>query len=283
MGCSPILISLSILSCSALILAGDFRKDIDIVWGSDKAKILENGQAITLSLDKASGSGFESKAQFLFGKVSMELKLVPGNSAGTVTSYYLASKGTMWDEIDFEFLGNLSGDPYTVHTNVITQGKGDREQQFRLWFDPTVDFHTYSILWNPKTIVFYVDGTPIREFKKMNTKNVAYPEKQAMRVHSSLWNGDDWATRGGLVKTDWSKAPFTAYYRNFEVQDCDWSAPGSNVSCGGGGPNSWLNEGIDENSRKRLKWVQSNFIIYNYCNDAKRFRLGLPTECVVMN
>lgn len=128
-----------------------------------------------------------------------------------------------------------------------------------------------------------MDGTPIREFKKMNTKNVAYPEKQAMRVHSSLWNGDDWATRGGLVKTDWSKAPFTAYYRNFEVQDCDWSAPGSNVSCGGGGPNSWLNEGIDENSRKRLKWVQSNFIIYNYCNDAKRFRLGLPTECVVMN
>lgn len=85
------------------------------------------------------------------------------------------------------------------------------------------------------------------------------------------------------MKIDWYKAPFTAYYRNFEVQDCDWSAPGSNASCGGGGPNSWLNEGIDENSRKRLKWVESNFIIYNYCNDAKRFRLGLPTECVVMN
>lgn len=94
MGCSPILISLSILSCSALIFAGDFRKDIDIVWGSDKAKILENGQAITLSLDKASGSGFESKAQFLFGKVSMELKLVTGNSAGTVTSYYVRKHTT---------------------------------------------------------------------------------------------------------------------------------------------------------------------------------------------
>ncbi|CAA0410459.1 unnamed protein product [Arabidopsis thaliana] len=246
-----------------LVLAGDFRKDVDIIWGGDKAKILENGQAITLSLDKVSGSGFQSKAQLLFGKISMELKLVAGNSAGTVTSYYVASKGAMWDEIDFEFLGNLSGDPYTVHTNVITQGKGDREQQFRLWFDPTIDFHTYSILWNPKTIIFYVDGTPIRQFKNMKTMNVSYPVKQAMRVHSSLWNGDDWATRGGLVKTDWSKAPFTAYYRNYKVQDCVGS-----------------NEGIDENNLKRLRWVQSNFMIYDYCNDPKRFRLGLASECV---
>ncbi|KAH1216171.1 Xyloglucan endotransglucosylase/hydrolase protein 22 [Glycine max] len=263
--------------------AGDLNKDFDITWGDGRSKILNHGELLTLSLDKASGSGFQSKNEYLFGKIDMQLKLVPGNSAGTVTAYYLSSKGSTWDEIDYEFLGNLSGDPYILHTNVFSQGKGDREQQFYLWFDPTADFHTYSIMWNPQRIIFSVDGTPIREFKNSEAIGVPFPKNQPMRIYSSLWNADDWATRGGLVKTDWTQAPFTASYRNFNAEACIWSSGASSCaktsSTPTSGSGSWLSQELDATGHQRLKWVQKNYMIYNYCTDTKRFPQGLPPEC----
>ncbi|XAR51184.1 Xyloglucan:xyloglucosyl transferase [Bertholletia excelsa] len=266
------------------VLAGNFNQDFDITWGDGRAKILNNGGLLTLSLDKASGSGFQSKNEYLYGKIDMQIKLVPGNSAGTVTAYYLSSQGSTHDEIDYEFLGNLSGDPYIVHTNVYTQGKGDREQQFYLWFDPTADFHTYSILWNPQTIVFYVDGTPIRVFKNLESQGVPYPKSQAMRLYASLWNADDWATRGGLVKTDWTRAPFTASFRNFGAKACIWSAGQSSCSSkSNSSSTSWLSEELDSTSQARLKWVQKNYMVYDYCKDIKRFPQGLPQECTLAN
>ncbi|MBA0550667.1 hypothetical protein Golob_021594, partial [Gossypium lobatum] len=248
--------------------AGNFNKDVDITWGDSRGKILNNGQLLTLSLDKASGSGFQSRNEYLYGKFDMQLKLVPGNSAGTVTAYYLKSQGSSWDEIDFEFLGNLSGDPYVVHTNVYTKGKGGREQQFYLWFDPTAHFHTYSILWNPGHVIFYVDGRPIREFKNLESVGIPYPKNQPMRMYCSLWIADDWATRGGLVKTDWSQAPFTASFRNFTANACVLSNGVSSCSSNASSNNAWFSQELDSSSQKVLKWVQKNYMVYNYCKDA---------------
>ncbi|KAL1548883.1 putative xyloglucan endotransglucosylase/hydrolase protein 23 [Salvia divinorum] len=253
----------SFLTASSLVVSGRSNQfqDFDITWGDGHAKILDDGNTLSLSLDTYSGSGIQSKHSYLFGKFDMQLKLVPGNSAGTVTALYLSSDGPYHDEIDFEFLGNLSGDPYTVHTNVYTQGKGEREQQFRLWFDPTADFHNYSILWTHETIVLSVDEMPVREFKNLERKGVPFPKQQPMRLYSSIWNADEWATRGGRVKTDWSQAPFTAEYRGYNAEA------------------EWRSEMLDQYDEDKLRWVQDNYMIYDYCSDGNRFPQGLPQEC----
>lgn len=37
-----------------------------------------------------SGAGFSSKNKYMFGKVTVQIKLVEGDSAGTVTAFYVS-------------------------------------------------------------------------------------------------------------------------------------------------------------------------------------------------
>ncbi|KAL2924069.1 Xyloglucan endotransglucosylase/hydrolase 2 [Bienertia sinuspersici] len=247
------------LSTITSVNGGNFNQDFEVTFGDNRVKKFYRGQVLTLSLDKVSGSGFKSKRAYLFGRIDMQVKLVAGNSAGTVTAYYLSSEGQTHDEIDFEFLGNVTGQPYTLHTNVFTKGKGGREQQFHLWFDPTLKF--------------LVDNTPIRVFKNHEAKGVPFPKSQPMKIYSSLWNADQWATQGGRVKTDWNKAPFTAYYRNFNVNPNHAAAVSAYTE------SKWQNQQLNAWSRRRLRWVQKYFMIYNYCTDVQRFPRGVPSEC----
>lgn len=116
-----------------------------------------------------------------------------------------------------------------------------------------------------------VDNIPIREYNNEEAIGVPFPSKQPMRVYSSLWNADQWATRGGLVKTNWSCAPFTAYYRNFNANAC----VASSTDCS----SKMSTEGLEANGRRLLRWVQKYYMIYNYCTDLKRFPNGRPREC----
>jgi len=270
---SPEVVYLSLLIILNLCtIEASFSKDFEISWGN--VRLLNNGQTVQLTMDKASGSGFQSKKEYLFGSVTMRIKLISGNSAGTVTSFYMSSEASQHDELDFEFLGNLAGQPYTIQTNVFASGYGNREQRLKLWFDPTADFHDYSILWNQKQIVFWIDSVPIRVFKNNEAVGVPYPNKRHMAIISTLYNGEDWATDGGRVKIDWNDAPFIASYQSFEVDAC------SSSRC----VNDWWDQpkfqSLNPHQLRQLKWVRKHYMTYDYCHDASRHPTP-PRECAL--
>nr|XP_029121654.1 LOW QUALITY PROTEIN: probable xyloglucan endotransglucosylase/hydrolase protein 26 [Elaeis guineensis] len=247
--------------------------------------IWDNGDNLALLLDKVSCSAIQTNKEFLFGSIEMQIKLVPGNSAGTVIAYYMPSTGSKHDEIDFEFLRNLSGQPYIIHTNIFTQGVGNREQQFYPWFNPTSDFHNYTIYWNPSQIVWFADGLPIRDFRNYERFGIPLASKQSMRGYSSLWNADDWATRGGLIKIDWKNAPFIARYHQLSLRTCTWTGPARQhqPTCSNYPHANWwaspLYGKLNDVQKVQLNWVRENFMIYDYCKDTKRFNGQFQPEC----
>lgn len=126
-----------------------------------------------------------------------------------------------------------------------------------------------------------MDNVPIREFKNAERIGVPFPKDQPMRIYSSLWNADSWATQHGLVKTNWSLAPFVASYRNYSVDACFWSRFTRSSSCveADFATRQVLKMELDRRSRARMKKVQKDHVVYDYCTDKWRFPKGPAPEC----
>ena len=113
---------------------------------------------------------------------------------------------------------------------------------------------------------FFVDQVPIRVYKNHERREIPYPKSQPMGIYSTLWEADDWATRGGLEKIDWSKAPFFAYYKDFEIEGCSGA-----LSCA-------AYQELTPTQARSYRWIRVNHMVYDYCADKSRFPTP-PLEC----
>ncbi|GMH19365.1 hypothetical protein Nepgr_021206 [Nepenthes gracilis] len=148
------------------------------------------------------------------------------------------------------------------------------------YFNPTEDFHSYSILWNNEQLLFFVDEVPIRVYKNNGKPNNFFPNEKPMYLFSSIWNADDWATRGGLEKTDWKKALFVSSYKDFNVDGCQWEDPYP-ACVSTTTENRWDQYPawhLSETQKLDFAWVKRNLVIYDYCEDTKRYPTPLE-EC----
>ncbi|XP_044506555.1 xyloglucan endotransglucosylase/hydrolase protein 31-like [Mangifera indica] len=255
-----------------------FEQGLRSLWGPQHQRVDQG--ALTIWLDRTSGSGFKSLHQYSSGYFGADIKLQPGYTAGVITSLYLSNNEDHpgnHDEIDIEFLGTIPGKPYTLQTNVYIRGSGDgnivgREMKFHLWFDPTQDFHNYAILWTPSEIIFLVDDVPIRRYPRKS--DATFP-KRPMYVYGSIWDASSWATENGKYKADYQYQPFIGRYTNFKLAGC--TADGS-ASCRPPSASPSGSGGLSQQQLSAMAWVQRNYLAYYYCQDPKRDHTQTP-EC----
>jgi xyloglucan:xyloglucosyl transferase len=243
-------------------------------------RFARNGRGVELVLDPLSAAGAGSKSSYLFGGFGAWIKLPPRDSSGTVTTFYMSSPGPKHCEFDFEFLGNRSHEPFLLHTNIFVDGVGGREQQIYLGFDPSAAFHYYSFQWSKDVLVFYVDNTPIRMFKNLHgvVRNFVYPGTKPMGIFLSIWDGSSWATQGGAIPINWASAPFVATYQNFRLNGCEVKAGDRNGVRWCQGSRYSAAQALGMVRIRQMRAVRANQVIYNYCDDRRRYPHA-PLEC----
>ncbi|KAG2680370.1 hypothetical protein I3760_11G096700 [Carya illinoinensis] len=248
-----------------------------------------DGKGVRLLLDRFTGSGFISSKLYKHGFFSANIKLPSDYTAGICVAFY-TSNGDVFekshDELDFEFLGNLQGKPWRFQTNLYGNGSTNRgrEERYRLWFDPTKEFHRYSILWTAKNIIFYIDEVPIREVVRNDAMGGDYPSKP-MSLYATLWDASNWATSGGKYKVNYKYAPFVAEFKDLVLEGCP-TDPIQQVSDAGVCVEKEFNLNsqdyamVTPERRLAMRKFRQKFMYYSYCYDTLRYPV-LPPECVI--
>ncbi|XP_022146454.1 probable xyloglucan endotransglucosylase/hydrolase protein 28 [Momordica charantia] len=263
----------------------DFEEGYSPLFGDDNLVLLKDGKSVHLHLDERTGSGFVSQDLYLHGFFSASIKLPSDYTAGVVVAFYM-SNGDMFaknhDEIDFEFLGNIRGKDWRIQTNIYGNGSTSigREERYGLWFDPSEDFHQYSILWTESLIIFYVDNVPIREVKRTANMGGDFPSKP-MTLYATIWDGSTWATNGGKYKVNYKYAPYIAEFSDFILHGCAVDpTEQSSTSCDHSQKSEPIPSGITPSQRAKMESLRKKHLTYSYCYDRIRYKAP-PPECVI--
>ncbi|CAI5491614.1 unnamed protein product [Closterium sp. Naga37s-1] len=182
-------------------------------WCKESNCRKDSNGTVTISATNQSVGVFYSKDYYKYGVYSLRMKLPSNYSGGIIPCFYLISPGPqgytdIHDEIDFEFIGGENPMDITIHTNLITGGQVKLEQ-FRFPFDPSADFHTYSIVYSPMYIMWMVDDYPIRI--AVNETGHPFPTLP-MEFKASIWDSSSWS----WLKANYSNGPIQAQYREFD-------------------------------------------------------------------
>ncbi|KAK9440711.1 glycoside hydrolase family 16 protein [Metarhizium brunneum] len=175
-----------------------------------------NGAVFTIQTE-TNAPTIETGKYIFFGRVDVVMQAAPG--AGIITSAVLQSDDL--DEIDWEFVGS---DNAQVQTNYFSKGDTttyDRGKYHPIG-NPTGSFHTYTVEWTSKQVNWMIDGQSVRVLDAA-TVGAKFPQTP-MQIKLGTWcaggkNSPEGTRQWAGGFTDFSKAPFDAYYKSISIVD----------------------------------------------------------------
>ncbi|KAK1369012.1 Xyloglucan endotransglucosylase/hydrolase [Heracleum sosnowskyi] len=273
------------LPSPAVVETIEFNKGFVPLFGDGNILHSDDDKSVSLQLNQYTGSGFKSCDLYNHGFFSAKIKLPSNYTAGIVVAFY-TTNGDVFekthDELDFEFLGNIKGKAWKFQTNLYGNGSTSRgrEERYTLWFDPSREFHRYSILWTSDKILFYIDDVPIREIIHNEAMGGDYPSKP-MSLYATIWDASDWATSGGKYKVNYKYAPFVAEFTDLTLHGCsvDPLEEFTTPSCNEKNVTSHFAD-VTPEQRMAMNKFRQRYMYYSYCYDTLRYPVALP-ECVI--
>lgn len=158
---------------------------------------------VTGSYNYISGA-IETTQQFKYGYFELRAKLPPPNCGNFPAFWLWAHTSRGYSEIDiFEHIvNNEDHDSYkkvsgTNYWSIGDSIKSNSAGTYTLNSNelPLTEFHTYSIEWSPKMIIWYFDGKPYGSL--LYDSRVA-DQLMALKVNYAI---DDWKGKGDIIES----------------------------------------------------------------------------------
>jgi beta-glucanase (GH16 family) len=179
-----------------------------------------NEQGAVFAIEKESNAPTIATHKYIFfGRIDVECQASVGQ--GIVTSAVLQSADL--DEIDWEWVG---GDANQAQSNYF--GKGDTTTYDRGAYHDVANaltsVNTYSVEWTKDKIDWIINGNVVRTLAYADAKGGSRFPQTPMEVKLGTWVAGRKDAPEGTVEwaggyTDFSKAPFNAYYKSITITD----------------------------------------------------------------
>lgn len=192
-------------------------------WDGNLAQFGDNATVsdgiLSLSLTEQSdpakpylGVEMRSVETLTYGKVEASIRFATGSAViSSLVLIYTPWPPDDWNELDIEFLGkNDDRIQFNHMVNVAPADPATEHLQFpklvTLGFDPSADFHTYAIEWEPGEARFFVDGALMHTATEEMARMVL-PQNILLTIwasSSAAWAGPvDATTAPTKAEYDW--------------------------------------------------------------------------------